>query len=188
MNSIFKLPLLLFALLFCTNLKAQQYDTISFPHSYIHEAHILLLNGKLFKGPLVDTKDGSVVFSASNHGDSIFEFRADQIQLIKVFRSNFERRSTSKLIVLGSGALGFFSTLNYLGNRREDLRFKNSEWLISGIATLVVMPIAALLSDAAYLAPREEYVIEGKIENFRKNQAELKAYSFWTYLTSKNQW
>lgn len=177
--------LLLSALFFCFITKAQVYDTISFPHSYTHESHITLLDGRVFKGPLVDTKDSTIIISDQNRGDSIFEITAREIEMIQVFRSNFERTTTNKLIVFSVGATTFFSTLSYLGDRKEDLKFKNSEWLMSGIATLVAMPLAALISNAVYHAPREKYLILGDPLNFKKIYPELKAYSYWTYLSSK---
>lgn len=177
--------LFLLALVYSCEIQAQEYDTISFPHRYAHETHIILLDGKVFKGPLVDAMDSSIIVSAENKGDSIFEIHSMDILSIKVFRSNFERSTTTNLIVLGAGGAAFFTSLNYFGNRKDDLRFKNSEWLISGIATLVVMPIAALISNAVYLSPREKYSINGDQNNFQKAFPELSAYSFWTYLSSK---
>lgn len=143
------------------------------------------MDGRVFIGPLVDAKDSSVIIANQNGGDSILEFSAREIEMIKVFRSNFERTTTNKLIVFSVGAITFFSALSYLGDQKEDLKFKNSEWLISGIATLVAMPLAALISDAVYHSPREKYLIDGDPINFKKIYPELKAYSYWTYLSSK---
>lgn len=185
MISFFSQLLLVLAILYSQHSFAQPYDTISFPHPYEHEAQIGLLDGKLYKGPLVDTKDSSVIISAINKNDSIFEIQAKDIEFIKVFRSDFERHSTSGLIVLAAGGTAFFTTLNYWQNRKDELRFENSEWLISGLATLVVMPLAGLISNAVYLYPRENYIISGSQAEFNKVFNELKAYSFWTYLTAK---
>ncbi len=164
---------------------AQQYDTISLPHPYTHEAQIRLIDGGFVKGPLIDSKESSVFISATNKEDSVIEIKAGNIDFIKVFRSDFERSSTRKLVIVTSGGIAFFSSLNYFQKRIEDLRFENSEWLISGIATLVVMPVAALISNAIYLSPRENYKISGSQENFSKFYPELKAYSYWTYISSK---
>ena len=169
-------------LLLPTSTSAQVYDTITLPHRYAHHCEISLIDGRVFSGPLIDANDSSLFISAFEKKDSVIEFQSYEIDMIKLFRSDFERSATNKLILFGAGGISFFTTLNILRNRKEELNFKNSEWLISGIASLVAMPLAAVISNAIYTSPREFYQIEASPENFHKHFLELKAYSLWTYL------
>lgn len=160
---------------------SQPYDTLSLPHRYSHDVKLEMLDGRQYEGPLIDVNDSTIILLAPDFSDTIEFVSVREIERIKLYRSDFERSATTKLVVLSTGAASFFVALKYYRDRREQLRFQNSEWLLSGMVALISMPLASVISNKIYNIPREKYPINGNPETFRHYKDELKAYAFWTY-------
>lgn len=162
----------------------QSYDTLSLGHSYEHKIEVLMLDGLSHKGSLIDANDTAIIIGKNKQEVQVYFLPYQEIQEIKLYRSNFERTSTTNIVIVGTGAASFFVVLKYYRDRRETLKFKNSEWLFAGFGALLSMPVAGLISSKIYSLPRERYYIDGNLEEFDKILPELKAYAIWPYLVS----
>ena len=161
---------------------AQPYDTLSMELYDKHRVWIEDMAGDIHKAYLIDVNDTALVLFSGEEEDSVYYFSVINIMKLKIYRSDFDRKSIMVIMVYGIGAAAFFSAFNFYRRNPEKLKFEDTEWLMASIATLVAMPLAGVLSYNIDKIARERYRLEGNLKLYKQHLAEIRSYCVWQHI------
>lgn len=167
------------------SLRQSPYDTLTYSSYNIYGVKIYTMDGRKFKGLLINVDDSGVVVHPNYlQGTEVVHIHVRNLEEVKIYRTPFERSATMKIFIYGLSGLVFFTTLNEY-RHHSDAKIRKSKFLISVIATMVSLPFSGLLAQQVDRISREEVQVNGNVEEFDKHKEEILSYAVWQHIKLK---